>query len=532
MLSVKNHILLGIEANTASSYDITVTANPAAGGSVSGEGTYDTGTAATLTASANEGYTFTNWTKNGTVVSTNATYSFTVNAATSGAYVANFTLNTYTVTATAEPAEGGTVTLGARSREELVYDFEDGTYQGWTLLKGNTGTSPNNWMHVTEYTQRDYTSGYGHESSDGWMLSESYISASASGSGTAVTPDNYFVSPQFRLGGSITFWVTDGNDEYGEEHFSLLVSTTANTSISDFTQIQEWTLLSKARTGGSRTFTDHTWYEYTVDLSAYSGMGYVAIRHFDCYDMWLIGLDDITIVEGENQSTGSGTFNHGETCVVTATPTGDYHFVNWTENGSVVSSNATYSFTVTSDRELVANFAEEPLTSVQTFELTSGSNWWGTNLNITKEQLQEAIANALGTSGTAIVRGQNGLMTYANGQWRGSLTFDVSQMYMITIDTPCEIVLEGVPVNPEDQEITIHEGTNWIAFPNSESMSVSEAFAGLNPVAGDMVKSEGGSTSFNGTSWRGSLKTLEPGNGYIYISNDTNLKTFTFPDNK
>ena len=524
LLSVKNHVLMGIEANTASSYDITVSANPATGGTVTGEGTYDTGATATLTATANEGYTFTNWTKNGNVVSSNPSYSFTVNAANSGAYIANFTLNSYTVTASAEPAEYGTVSVGTPSREELVYDFEDG-WQGWTTFQGNT-TSPNSWMHNTAYptSNNNFSTGYGYNNSDGFMLSESYISGSSSGSGQAVTPDNYLVSPQVRLGGSISFYAGARNTSYCAEKFSVMVSTTDNANPASFTTVGTWTL--------SLSSVGYTSEPYTVDLSEYSGMGYIAIRHFDCYDQWFLAVDNVTIVEGPDNSTGSGNFNHGETCVVTATPNEGYYFINWTENGNVVSSNASYSFTVTADRDLVANFDEEPLTSVQTFELTSGSNWWGTNLNITKEQLQEAIANALGTSGTAVVRGETGIMTYANGTWRGSLTFDVSQMYMITLDSSCEIVLEGVPVNPDDLTITIHKGTNWIAFPNSMSLSVSEAFVGLNPVAGDIVKSEGGSTSFNGTSWRGSLKTLEPGNGYIYISNDPNPKTFTFPANQ
>ncbi len=69
-------------------YAITVAANPAEGGNVEGAGTYDEGQTCTLTATANEGYTFVNWTKEGTEVSTQTTYSFTVMEA--GAYVANF----------------------------------------------------------------------------------------------------------------------------------------------------------------------------------------------------------------------------------------------------------------------------------------------------------------------------------------------------------------------------------------------------------------------------------------------------------
>jgi hypothetical protein len=38
-----------------------------------------------------------------------------------------------------------------------------------------------------------------------------------------------------------------------------------------------------------------------------------------------------------------------------------------------------------------------------------------------------------------------------------------------------------------------------------------------------------GYTTFNGTMWRGSLNTLQPGAGYIYQSNATGNRIFTFP---
>ena len=339
---------------------ITVSANPANAGTVTGAGTYEPGTQCTLTATANPGYTFTKWTKNGVAVSTNATYSFTVS--TAAAYVANFTLNSYNVTATANPAEGGTVTIGTRNREDLLYDFEDG-WQGWTTFQGNT-TSPHSWMHNTSYptSNNDFSTGYGYNSSDGFMLSESYISGSTSGSGTAVTPDNYLVSPQVRLGGSISFYAGGRNTSYCAEKFSVMVSTTDNTNAASFTTLGTWTLtLSSA--GYNPT-------PYTVDLSAYSGMGYVAIRHYDCYDQWFLAVDNITIVEGEDESSASGNFNYGETCTLTATPNTGYHFVNWTENGNAVSSSANYSFTVTADRNLVANFSE----TVSSYTITATAN--------------------------------------------------------------------------------------------------------------------------------------------------------------
>ena len=73
------------------SFIIDATANPSEGGEVSGGGTCPVGAECTLTATPNEGYTFTNWTENGDVVSTDATYTFTVN--TNRTLVANFDLD-------------------------------------------------------------------------------------------------------------------------------------------------------------------------------------------------------------------------------------------------------------------------------------------------------------------------------------------------------------------------------------------------------------------------------------------------------
>ena len=43
---------------------------------------------------------------------------------------------------------------------------------------------------------------------------------------------------------------------------------------------------------------------------------------------------------------------------VTATANEGYIFVNWTEDGEVVSAESEYSFVITEDMELVANFVE------------------------------------------------------------------------------------------------------------------------------------------------------------------------------
>ena len=506
---------------TLNSYAITASVNPANAGTVTGAGTYNHGASVTLTATANTGYTFTNWTKNGTQVSTNATYTFTVNEA--AAYVANFTPNSYVITAIPEPVEGGTVAFGSKNnRDELLYDFEDG-WQGWTTFQGNT-TSPNSWMHNTAYptSNNDFSTGYGYNNSDGFMLSESYISGSSSGSGQAVTPDNYLVSPQVRLGGSISFYAGARNTSYCAEKFSVMVSTTDNTNAASFTTVETWTL-SLSSAGYNST-------PYTVDLSAYSGMGYIAIRHFDCYDQWFLCIDNITIVEGEvEDSSISGTFNHGETCTLVATPNADYHFVNWTENGTVVSSNANYTFTVTGARDLVANFSQEQTTDEQTVEMPNGWGWWSTYIETNLNDLE----TALGTNGLSIVS-QVGSVSYLSGYgWDGTLeAIDLARMYEINVNGNVELTLNGLVANPANHEITISNGWNWIGYPVQQSMSLANAFANFTPANGDLIKSKTAFATYENGNWTGGLNTLDPGYGYMYKSAANTTKTFTYPSNR
>ena len=72
-----------------SSFNITASTEPSQGGSVSGTGTYYDGDTATITAMANEGYQFQNWSEFGSIVSTDTSLTFVVSGERS--FVANFT---------------------------------------------------------------------------------------------------------------------------------------------------------------------------------------------------------------------------------------------------------------------------------------------------------------------------------------------------------------------------------------------------------------------------------------------------------
>ena len=62
------------------SYTVTISFNPIDGGTATGDGIYEEGQSCTVSAAANDGYAFTNWTENGIVVSISPTYSFTVDS--------------------------------------------------------------------------------------------------------------------------------------------------------------------------------------------------------------------------------------------------------------------------------------------------------------------------------------------------------------------------------------------------------------------------------------------------------------------
>ena len=73
--------------------------------------------------------------------------------------------------------------------------------------------------------------------------------------------------------------------------------------------------------------------------------------------VWKVTRDHIVNATAENGTvTGTGTYKDNETATLTATPNDGYLFKNWTKNGVVVSTENPYSFTVTEDVELVANF--------------------------------------------------------------------------------------------------------------------------------------------------------------------------------
>jgi len=401
---------------------------------------------------------------------------------------------------------GSTVTLTAShrgNRETLTYDFEDG-WQGWTAVKGTTGNSPNNWHHNTEHvsyssgTAHDWSS-FGYNSSTGFMISESYISATTSG-GTAygaVTPDNYLVSPQIQLGGSISFYAGARNTSYCAEKFSVMVSTTNNTSADSFTTVETW-VLSLSEVGYNST-------PYTADLSAYAGQtGYVAIRHWDCNDQWVLCIDDITIVEGEGSVIPTDPTN----------PTTDLLAANVYVRMKGGLSQGFYNETLS---VATGNITSNVGLNGEVFgTLSDGITWWTPTTTMTLEQLEEA----LGTAGILINSQDGGFARYEGGTWSGTLSaITPGQMYKIMTGAAVSLTLTGQQATVGS--LAILTGYNWFGYAGATTATIADALSSMGVsslVNGDKIMDQNGNTAtYNGSSWIGTLTTLVPGKGYVYV---------------
>ena len=543
-----------------------------------------------------------------------------------------------------------------RYRKKVYFeDFENGLPSAWTTID-NDGDGYN-W-HSTNTTT------YSHSGST-VMVSYSYDEVNDTG----LTPDNWLITPQLDLQGTMKVWLNAFHPTYPQEHFAIYLSTTGN-SVSDFTTV----LVPET------TLTDGQFRAYTADLSAYAGQqGYIAIRHFNCTDMFALLVDDFGIFNDPDGTLewetindiepgytlnalepntdyewqvrgrdcdGSNTYTEWsaansfttKTIVVDALhpfsedfegtdfapayweniPSGNYQWSSSTYQYHSSSHSAFSSwygdiYLVLPDLELSADaeaaqlsfwsyntyptdfavgnntvvllnggtetvlwsaetvsqewvettvdlssylgqtislafkyagdngngwFVDDvevsvtPATVAQTIALSAGTNWFSTYLEITKEDLQNALLAALSNPTGAIIKSQDGNSTYRGGRWRDqNFVWDVAKMYMIVAPEDCEIALTGEPINPADHPITIAPNApTWIGFPFDESKTPAQVIPAGFAVNGDIIKGMGGNIRYNNGSWRAQgMNSLEPGKGYIYNSKSAVSRTLVFP---
>ncbi len=189
------------------------------------------------------------------------------------------------------------------NQDSFYFDFENGSMQGWTKIDADGDGY--NWKMGVAPDVSGYQSTY-------CLYSESF----AYGPNVPLTPDNYIVSPNkyvIKEGSEFSFRVCAQDNNNIAEHYGVAISTQGNTNPADFTTIFEETLSSKGEK------QQGVWHLKTIDLSDYAGQKvYIAIRHFDCTDIFFIDIDNLKLTTGTNRSRD--VFNY----------TFDFGFQGWT----------------------------------------------------------------------------------------------------------------------------------------------------------------------------------------------------------
>ena len=298
-----------INVESAQNYTITVTPDPTEGGTVTGGGTYQAGENCTVTATPNANYTFTNWTENGNLVSTNASYTFTVNA--NRTLVAHFTINTYTINVSASPTNGGNVTGGGtftygQNCTVTATAASGYTFTNWT--EGSVVVSTNTSYSFSVTSNRNLVAHFTENPLPIYTIS---------------------VTPKPEEGGTVR-----GAGTY-QEGQTCIVSATPATGYN----FVNWT-------ENEVVFSTNTTYTFTVTGNRSLVANFSPISY-------TISASVNPAVGGE--VAGDGTYEYGTQVTLKVVPNEDYIFLNWTENGTVVAETEDYTFVVTGDRALIAN---------------------------------------------------------------------------------------------------------------------------------------------------------------------------------
>lgn len=182
--------------------------------------------------------------------------------------------------------------------------------------------------------------------------------------------------------------------------------------------------------------------------------------------------------------TGSGVYDYGSSVLVVATPNNGYKFVSWTENGNIVSTSSSYSFTVTNNRNLVANFIPTTYTIATSSNPSASGNTSG-----------GGVYN-VGTNVTVVATPNSGYM-FLNWTENGNI-ISTTLSYQFNVSANRNLVANfstiptlsvsplyvGVNSNSGSGTFSVSNTTggtmSWTASSNSNWLSITNSGSGIN----------------------------------------------------
>ncbi len=362
-------------------YTLTVNANNASMGSVSGGGTYAAGATATLTATPAAGHHFVQWNDGNT--QNPRTVTVTANAT----YTATFAVNSYTLTVNANDAAMGSTTGGGSYTHGQTATLTATASDGYHFVQWNDGNTQNP-RTVTVTTNATYTATFEANPTVYYMLtvgstSDAMGTVASTHSGSVEEGTTVTVTATPATGHHFEWWQTTGGTVSTANPYTFTLN--GDMALLGHFAPNSYTITgtSNDNTMGYVTGGGSYTYGATVTLyaNAYGGYHFVSwgdgatdnprtdtVRGDATYtaifeaDPPVINYHSVTVecdaARGtvESTHTGSGV-EEGTNVTVTAHSAAGYRFVCWTDAaGQQVSASNPYTFTLIQDVHLVAEF--------------------------------------------------------------------------------------------------------------------------------------------------------------------------------
>ena len=148
--------------------------------------------------------------------------------------------------------------IPAHEESTFLENFESGL-SNWTIYTEGEARQTDGWYTTNPASSLQFNAVSGTEVASAWSWAN-----------VAYDADNWLVSPQLTLGGTLKYWERT-NGAYPDS-YEVLISTTGNT-LTDFANAD--TLRAMAVAGG-----DGAWNQVSINLSSYANQqGYIAILH-------------------------------------------------------------------------------------------------------------------------------------------------------------------------------------------------------------------------------------------------------------
>ena len=169
---------------------------------------------------------------------------------------------------------------------------------------------------------------------------------------------------------------------------------------------------------------------------------------------------------------------------------------------------------------------------IQSISLEPGWKWFSSNLEMVPNTINEVLSSLQPTNDD-VIKDQSCFSQFYEGFWFGELiTLKTTSMYKINVENSQELNLIGNLSNPDDTEIIYQNGWTWISFIPHVSMGINQALNNRINITGDFIKNQNEYAFYvdETVGWIGSLRFMNPGDGYMLYSNMSG--SFNYPGNE